>query len=157
MAIEHYTAKSVDANLSFEWSNLLPACRKCNVAKAEHDHAGALLKPDEEDPEPFFWIHPDTGKLDPHPTLDAAGRIRAEETIRICDLQRPALCTQRAWMLSQVGAWIERLVRGEPAHAKEWQQLSDPRREFKLVLRHMLRLRGLDTLVQHDQHRFASE
>src|SRR5262249_46555262 len=70
MAIDHYIAKTVNAALAFEWTNLLPACRKCNGAKAEMDHGGAVFKPDSEDPEPFFWIHPDTGKLEPHPSLD---------------------------------------------------------------------------------------
>jgi hypothetical protein len=36
-------------------------------------NAGAVLKPDSEDPEPFFWIDPDTGKLEAHPSLDLGG------------------------------------------------------------------------------------
>jgi len=37
--IEHYIAKTVATHLAFEWTNLLPACRKCNGAKAERDQA----------------------------------------------------------------------------------------------------------------------
>src|SRR5580658_6712901 len=100
LEIEHYVAKTVTPALAFEWTNLLPACRLCNNAKSEQDHKGALLKPDAEDPEPYFWIHPDTGKLEPHPKLDAAQSRRANETIRICDLERPALCVKRVDMLT---------------------------------------------------------
>src|ERR1035438_9933765 len=44
MEIEHYVAKTVNSDLAFEWTNLLPACRLCNNAKGEQDHKGALLK-----------------------------------------------------------------------------------------------------------------
>jgi hypothetical protein len=80
----------------------LPACQRCNNAKGDQDHKGALLKPTTRIPEPYFWIHPDTGKLEPHPKLDAAQSHRANETIRLCDLQRPALCTKRVEMLMRV-------------------------------------------------------
>ena len=99
LEIEHYVAKTISPVLAFEWTNLLPACRLCNNAKGEEDHQGALLEPDAEDPEPYFWIHPDTGKLEPHPTLDAVQARRANETIRLCELQRPALCTKRVAMI----------------------------------------------------------
>jgi uncharacterized protein (TIGR02646 family) len=153
LAIEHYAAKTVATDLVFEWTNLLPACRKCNGAKAECDHGGALLKPDVEDPEPFFWVHPDTGKLEPHPSLDAAATERARRSIEICDLQRPALCTKRVLMIERVGRWLRR---PPDELEEEWRELSHPGTEYKLVLRHVLRLRGLPTLVQADRDRFTS-
>lgn len=117
-------------------------------AKGEHDHQGAVLKPDAEDPEPYFWIHPDTGKLEPHPNLDATQSRRANETIRLCDLQRPALCTQRTDMMSRVLAWL-------PGQAEaEWRALSDPRAEYKFVARHLLEIRGLKVLADYDRARF---
>src|ERR1035438_2563495 len=67
MEIEHYVAKTVNSDLAFEWTNLLPACRLCNNAKGEQDHKGALLKPDDEDPEPYFWIHPVLASSNPTP------------------------------------------------------------------------------------------
>jgi uncharacterized protein (TIGR02646 family) len=86
--IEHHTPKTANPELAFEWRNLFPACRLCNGKKSEEDHGGLLLKSDEEDPEPYFWVDPE-GKLQPHPSLDFddAGRQRAEATISICDLQ----------------------------------------------------------------------
>jgi uncharacterized protein (TIGR02646 family) len=77
LEVDHYTAKTRETHLAFEWTNLLPACRRCNRGKGNYDHANSLLKPDMEDPEPYFWIHPDTGQLQPHPTLDEPRTRRA--------------------------------------------------------------------------------
>src|SRR5262249_39270937 len=110
LEIEHYVAKSVDPHRCFEWTNLLPACSKCNRSKGDQDHGGSLFKPDEEDPEPYFWIHPDTGELQPSPKLDFVGQRRVLETIRLCDLQRPALCFKRIRMMNRVSRWVASLV-----------------------------------------------
>lgn len=150
LEIEHYAAKTVAPELAFEWTNLLPACRLCNNAKGEQDHRGALLKPDTEDPEPYFWIHPDTGKLEPHPKLDAVQSHRASETIRLCDLQRPALCTKRVAMLMRAFRWLS----NAEAVSSEWEDLSSPAQEYKFVLRHALEIRGLRVLAEYDRDRF---
>ncbi|MGO9262796.1 MAG: retron system putative HNH endonuclease [Bryobacteraceae bacterium] len=159
LEVEHYHPKAVHQHLTFDWDNLLPSCRLCNNAKGEQDHGGVLLKPDAEDPEPFFRIHPDTGHLEPHPNLDAAGKHRALETIRICDLQRPALCTRRAEMLSRVGRWLRQLLDdgslSDPLR-EEWECLSHPAIEYKLVIRHALDRRGQTQLSAHDRTRFAT-
>jgi len=132
LEVEHYISKTRAPHLAFEWTNLLPACQRCNNAKSDQDHKNALLKPDDEDPEPYFWLHPDTGRLEPHPNLDAAQAHRANETIRLCDLQRPALCTKRIEMLKRVAQWLEQV----------WRDLSHPATEYKFVLRHFLEIHG---------------
>jgi len=159
LEIEHYTAKTLDPDVAFEWMNLLPSCRLCNGSKGNLNHGGLLLKPDVEDPEPFFWIHPDTGRLEPHPRLDAAQEHRALRTIEICGLQRPELCTKRVEMFSRVGRWLELLAsavgKSNPV-TQEWEALSDPRTEYKLVIRHVLRLHGQDALWVRDRERFEA-
>ena len=150
--VEHYIAKSVRPEISFEWTNLLPACRLCNGEKGEADHGGRLLKPDEEDPEPFFWIHPDTGKLEPHPALNSDQRHRAEETIRLCKLQRGALCTGRIDMMNRVSRWISRGLKD----MDEWDEFRRPTTEYKLVLRHVLKQKGLEVLADEDRRQFGS-
>ncbi|MGA2593346.1 MAG: retron system putative HNH endonuclease [Bryobacteraceae bacterium] len=151
LEIEHYVAKTVASDLAFEWTNLLPACQLCNNAKGEEDHKNSLLKPDNEDPEPYFWIHPDTGKLEPHPNLDVDQTHRANETIRLCDLQRPALCTKRVEMSTKVLRWLLSTDRA----GSEWEELSSPRMEYKFVLRHMLETRGQHTLAEFDRERYT--
>ncbi len=158
LEVEHYHAKTVRSHLAFDWENLLPSCRLCNNAKGDQDHGGALLKPDMEDPEPYFWIDPDSGRLRPRMNLDAEGKRRALETIRICDLQRPALCTKRADMLSRVGRWL-RLVLDKGlsgALLEEWECLSRPSMEYKLVIRFVLDRNGQTQLSAHDRSRFTS-
>jgi uncharacterized protein (TIGR02646 family) len=152
LEIDHYVAKTTRRDIAFEWTNLLPACRLCNNAKGEQDHQGVLLKPDADDPEPFFWSHPDTGKLEPHPNLDEAQSHRANESIRLCDLQRPALCTKRVEMLMRVHKWLSN---AEPA-SPEWEELSSPSLEYKFVLRHVLEIRGQSELAQFDRVRFTA-
>jgi uncharacterized protein (TIGR02646 family) len=159
LEIEHYTAKTVDSTLAFVWTNLFPACRLCNRSKSNQDHGNKLLRPDVEDPEPYFWIHPDTGRLEPNPRLAAVQTERAMLTIKLCDLQRPALCTKRAEMLSRVGRWLELLT--GPAGAsdpvkKDWESLSDPTTEYKLVIRHVLAQHGRHELCRRDRELFEA-
>ena len=116
------------------------------------------MKPDSEDPEPFFWIHPDTGKLEAHPSLDLAGSERAVRTIALCDLQRPELCTNRVLMLNRVLRWLDRLAStglDEPMTA-DGNEFTAPGCEYKFVLRHVLRQRGLDAPERSDRQRFVS-
>jgi uncharacterized protein (TIGR02646 family) len=159
LEIDHYVAKTLDPGLAFEWTNLLPSCRLCNRPKLNHDHANALLKPDIEDPEPFFWIHPDTGKLEPHPTLSTADKYRAEETIRLCNLERAALCTRRIEMLGRVNRWLQQIAAHglSPALREDWESMSNPGGEYKFVLRHALVLHGRGDLAQFDRDRFHGE
>jgi uncharacterized protein (TIGR02646 family) len=159
LEVEHYVAKMIAPDLAFEWTNLLPVCQICNNTKSDQDHGNILLKPDDEDPEPYFWIHPDTGKLEPHPKLDQARARRANETIRLCNLQRPALCEERFGMLRRVGRWSEQVARSGPLTAvleEEWNDLCDPRMQYKFVLRHALELRGQHVLAEYDRARFRS-
>jgi uncharacterized protein (TIGR02646 family) len=156
LEVDHYVAKTVNPALAFDWPNLLPACRLCNRPKLNHDHANSLLKPDIEDPEPFFWIHPDTGRLEPHPMLDAAGRHRSEQTIRLCDLQRPALCTRRIEMLGRVNRWLQQVAADglNPVLREDWESISSPGNEYKFVVRHALELHGQRELAEFDRQRF---
>jgi len=144
--------------LAFEWTNLLPACAKCNGAKSEQDPGGLLLRPDVEDTEPYFWVHPDSGILEPHPALPAGRRQRAEETIRLLDLQRGPLCVRRADRRAKVGRWLSRLSDEGLTLAvrEEWLELVDPAAEYKFVIRRTLELGGQPQLAQEDRRRFES-
>ncbi|MBV9760462.1 MAG: TIGR02646 family protein [Acidobacteriaceae bacterium] len=158
--IEHYISRAVDPDQAFDWMNLLPGCSKCNIAKGAQDHGNLLLKPDIEDPEPYFWMHPDTGELQPHPSLDSAAAARARRTIELCKLQRPALCSERLRMLGRAVRWLTQLAAASEMTAHlhdEWQELSDPRMTYKFVLRHALTLRGQAALAQQDRLSFEDK
>ncbi len=155
--IEHYVSRKIDPDRAFEWTNLLPVCPVCNTSKGHADHQGSLLKPDSEDPEPFFWIGPEGG-ISPHPGLSAEDAHRASETIRLCNLDRGELRENRQEIANRVRRWLERIsqhVGGlKGLEREEWDELSDPRHSHKIVVRHMLTLGNLDELVTRDRKLF---
>lgn len=152
--IEHYHCKALYKHLAFDWDNLLPACALCNSSKGDCDHKGAQIKPDTEDPELFFSIHPDTGKIEPQLGLSPADLARAEETIRIFDLNRDELKTSRIERLEEIEDWIGRCINSGQLEVKTWKRLSRPSSEYKLVLRSFLGLRGYVDLVKEDRRLF---
>jgi uncharacterized protein (TIGR02646 family) len=141
--IEHYIARTVDPDRAFEWENLLPVCQICNRSKDQFDHNGSLLKPDIEDPEPFFWITPE-GDLEPSPTLDERQTHRASETIRLCNLNRGGLRENRRQVADAVMRWLARTAGldgiADQFAQDEWEELSNPRQRHKIVVRHALTL-----------------
>jgi uncharacterized protein (TIGR02646 family) len=150
--IEHYHPKTRYPKHAFLWTNLFPACAICNQRKGEQDHRGALLKPDDEDPERYFWVHPDNGRLDPSPGLSAEDAVRATETIRLCDLQRPVLRRQRAQLMKRLSRF---LAGGDPGEGdEEIGEYLDPGHEYKLVIRHVFEQKGYLELAQEDRRRF---
>lgn len=155
--IEHYHSKVVQPELVFEWQNLFPACRICNGSKGERDHAGRLLKPDHDDPEPLLWLHPGTGELQPHPTLNPDQQQRVLETIETYNLQRGALCNARIEMMKRVNRLLKRLdgqVEISADCREEWLELIHPSQSWKFVLRHTLTLGGLVNLAATDRQTF---
>jgi uncharacterized protein (TIGR02646 family) len=146
--IDHYVSRKVAPRRAFEWENLLPVCQICNVSKGHFDHSGGLLKPDDEDPEPYFWIGPE-GDIVPHPRLDDSGRRRAAETIRLCGLQRGPLRESRYHVARAVSRWLD-----SNEEIALWNDLSDPRMEYKLVVRHVLTQNHHPELADLDRQRF---
>lgn len=54
--VEHFAPKSLYPEKAFDWLNLLPACRKCNGTKGDHDTvAEPIINPYEEDPEKYLF------------------------------------------------------------------------------------------------------
>ena len=152
--IDHYVSRKVDPDRVFEWRNLLPICQVCNVRKGHQDHRGALLKPDDEDPEAYFWVGPE-GRIEPHPVLGEPEKLRAAETIRLCNLNRGTLQRSRRLIAVSVQRWLSRLTQeSSPVLIEEWVDLSDPAAPYKLVLRHTLR--AYPALVEHDRRRFTA-
>lgn len=51
MEVEHFKYKSLYKDLVVEWTNLLPTCKRCNIAKGIHDvTADLIVNPYEVDP-----------------------------------------------------------------------------------------------------------
>ena len=51
MEVEHFRCKSIYQNEVLLWSNLLPACKRCNIAKGDHDvEMEPIIHPAVDDP-----------------------------------------------------------------------------------------------------------
>lgn len=152
--IEHYVSRRVDPDCAFEWKNLFPVCQMCNASKGDADHQGRFLKPDAEDPEPYFGIGPE-GDIAPHPGLNEADALRASETIRLCGLNRGGLREDRQTVANSVRRWVERTagLAGslDKLAREEWDELSDPGKSHKLVVRHVLTARNSPKLAARDR------
>jgi uncharacterized protein (TIGR02646 family) len=150
--IDHYVSRKIEPQRAFEWENLLPVCQICNACKGPSDHQGRLLKPDIEDPEPFFWIGPE-GDITPHPALDPSKVERATGTIRLCNLNRGELCAARQEVADSVRLWLAR----SDAHTREdWHRLSNPRHPYKIVVRNVLTIGKLPQLAAFDRDLFQT-
>jgi uncharacterized protein (TIGR02646 family) len=153
--VEHYRPKS-NPDQAFEWTNLFPVCDICNGRKGSEDHRGVLLKPDDEDPERYFSVHPDTGSVDVALGLSAEESARAEATIRLCDLQRTELCDERARLFERLSDWILLVSRGpsDDLLQRGLRSYLDPRTAYKLVVRRVFESKGLAELAAEDRRRF---
>lgn len=93
--IEHFKPKSIYPDLTFEWLNFLPSCRKCNGAKDSHDTGvEPIINPYDVDPKGLFYF--DDIEIKAH--ISANTGI-AEKTIEVCGLNSVRLWKPRAEIL----------------------------------------------------------
>lgn len=94
--VDHFRPKRAFPREAFDWKNLYLVCTACNKAKLDEWNA-QLLRPD--DPtysfERYFWVDALTGELKSNPAASDEDQARAKETIRIFNLQRGGLCSER--------------------------------------------------------------
>ena len=90
--IEHFHPKSLYPEHAFEWGNLFPSCRKCNIPKGNTDtkNTTPLIHPSNDDGEEYFEFK----ELKIHVKAAAPNRIMAANTIKSCDLHRITLSRQ---------------------------------------------------------------
>jgi uncharacterized protein (TIGR02646 family) len=108
--IEHFRRKSRTRpdgfpELTFDWDNLFLSC-------VSHEHCGhykdrrnaepydpdELVKPDEHNPDDLFFFVGSTGNVEvrsDRPAMTESERRRAEETVRVFNLNHGALCAAR--------------------------------------------------------------
>jgi len=113
MEIEHYRPKSKYKYLSYEWTNLMPACHNCNHSKLNKfpvknskiiddiNNSGSVKDLEKlnliEEP---YVINPEVDYPNEHFTFNIQGEIlakteRAEQTIKICNLNDKTLIYRR--------------------------------------------------------------
>jgi uncharacterized protein (TIGR02646 family) len=93
--IEHFKPKALFPELTFVWTNLLPACRRCNGKKGSHNtEDDPIINPYDCNPENYFEF--DLLKIKPKATNPTS---EAEQTIRQCGLNETRLIKPRADLL----------------------------------------------------------
>lgn len=88
--IEHFRQRRSYPQDTFAWDNLFGSCMRPGTCGDHKDKCGTykhtdLIKPDVENPESFLVFSPH-GSVAPRAGLNATDRQRAEETIRILNL-----------------------------------------------------------------------
>lgn len=109
--IEHFRQKGRDPKVTFLWSNLFGSCNRfenCGKYKDELPPYTPtdLIKPDDEDPEHFFVFVSD-GSVAVRAGLTAAETRRANETIRIFNLNGVLRAMRRSAIASYVDQGLE--------------------------------------------------
>lgn len=99
--VEHFKPKSLYPQLTFEWSNFLPSCRKCNGSKSNHDTGTIpIVNPYDTDPDLFFYYEDIRIK----PIDDNS---IAKNTITVCSLNSVRLMRPRGEILSSLHSFAE--------------------------------------------------
>lgn len=104
--VEHFEPKSIYPDQAFDWDNLLPACRKCNEAKTDHDtRIAPIINPAKEDPETLLTYN----YLQMVP-LDGSGEEdKAKRTIEVCNLNSNRLYSARSELMKCLTIYFDEL------------------------------------------------
>lgn len=102
--VEHFAPKSIYPELAFKWENFLPACRKCNGSKDDHDTVNLpIVNPYDVNPEDIF--HYNDIKIAANDAYEEVG----ERTIRVCGLNSVRLMRPRADILVSLHSFSQAL------------------------------------------------
>jgi len=117
--VEHFKPKSIYYNLTFDWDNLLPVCRKCNEAKSDFDTGtNPIVNPARQNPETIFTYNMLSIK-----SINVNDDI-SKRTIEVCNLNSPRLFKVRADLLINLSSYEQSL--------KDWlQEIEESETEFK--------------------------
>ena len=148
--IEHFRQKGRDPKVTFLWSNLFGSCNRfenCGKYKDELPpyNPADLIKPDDEDPEHFFVFVSD-GSVAVRAGLTAAETRRANETIRIFNLNGVLRAKRRSAIASYVDQGLEvmqmvasgELTRDECKKLYENELAAIESRPFSTAIRHAM-------------------
>lgn len=106
MEVEHFAPKSIYPALTFDWDNLLPACRKCNDAKTDTDtKVNPIIDPSKVDPETLLTY--DSVRI--CPKKNTSGAELAKATIETCNLNRSQLYHERANLMVALTEYMDEL------------------------------------------------
>ena len=101
--VEHYKPKSLYPDSTFEWSNYLPACRKCNGTKLDHDTISEpIVNPYDINPDEVFYYSDIQIKA-----VENQNQEIGTKTIQVCGLNSVRLMKPRAEILISLHSFCE--------------------------------------------------
>ncbi len=141
--IEHFQQRNRYPQGTFEWKNLFGSCNQkgcCGDYKdkcGEYDPAD-LIKPDVDNPEDFFLFTSD-GSIQIRTELNTTDRKRAEETIRVFNLNQNRLINTRNNLYKRYRSMRNYFLKNR----KNWAdyvnaELSQPSQPFVTTIKHAL-------------------
>lgn len=97
--VEHFYPKSIHPKFTFKWTNLIPSCQLCNSKKSDFDtKKEPFVNPMKDEPDDYF-VYSEC-RIDISPT--APDKIKAENTIKACNLKRVALSRTYATIIPTI-------------------------------------------------------
>jgi len=141
--VEHFSPKSLYPELTFEWDNLLPACRKCNEAKSAFDTIDEpMIDPSKLDPETVLTY----SYLRICPIKGTESEKRAETTIKVCNLNSDRLYRARAELMRSLTEYADNL-----RDKMEWILEADTEHKRKIRITKLRNsLDEIDSLLKDD-------
>ncbi len=116
--IEHFYPKSIFPEYTFEWSNLFPACRKCNIHKGNTNIVEKpIVNPEKDNPEEYFTFN----NLRIETSVNSPSEQKSINTIEVCDLKRISLTRAYADILIEFYN-LENKIKEEIKNLKKLQQ-----------------------------------
>lgn len=146
--IEHFRRKGLHPHLTFAWANLYWSCDQTDSCGHFKDHGAGpynpndLVEPCVHDPGWFFRFRSD-GTIQIRYGLSAADRKRAEETLRVFNLQQEfgRLRNMRKAVAAGYIADVESLADFSPEDRSAYVQAeiqATAGQAFSMVIRHVL-------------------
>lgn len=130
MEVDHFEPKSRYLELVLVWDNLLPACRKCNNYKSNHDtRAFPIINPTKINPEPYF----DYSFLSINPSKTSPNWDLSKRTIDVCNLNRYELSKERSGMISHLDNYQRNLESALRNYVNSDTELKKSRRIEKII------------------------
>ena len=143
MEVEHFKPKSLYPELAFDWDNLLPACRRCNEAKLQHDTGSdPIINPCVEDPETLLTY--DFIQICPIPGTDKE-KI-AQTTIDVCGLNCSRLYQARSNLMLELTNYKDELKE----KIENINEADTPRKKTIRINKLRNSLDQIDKLLQDD-------
>lgn len=122
MEVEHFADKDRYPTLVVEWKNLLPSCKRCNLAKGTHDVVNEpIVNPYEEDPRLHLEFH-----LYRFRSSTKAGK----NTIDVVDLNNHERVVQVRF---EIGEGIHHALASAADALEKYQGIASTRNRNKLV------------------------